>query len=133
MGSTISVEVRREGAQLWIQPILHWTRDDLNTYVEEQGLARNEVSDHLHRSGECLCGALANPDEIHLIDMFYPAAGQRIHDLEARCETRGLVDCRWAAPSKAPGQTWHDLEEGTGQSHLFPLCTDCGHWQEEEV
>lgn len=125
MGSTISVEVRRDGAQLWIQPILHWSRADLNAYIEEQGLGRNEVSDHLHRSGECLCGALANPDEMGLLDFFYPLAAKRIHDLEARCEAKGLVDCRWAAPSKAPGKTWHDLEEATGQSHLFPLCTDC--------
>lgn len=125
MGSTISVEVRREGAQLWIQPILYWTRRDLNNYIKYCGLERNEVTAHLHRSGECLCGALANPDEINLIDFFYPEDGQRIHDLEAKCEARGLVDCRWAAPSQAPGMTWHDLEEETGQSHLFPLCTDC--------
>jgi 3'-phosphoadenosine 5'-phosphosulfate sulfotransferase (PAPS reductase)/FAD synthetase len=125
MGSTISVEVRREGAQLWIQPILHWSRQDLNAYIESEGLERNEVSDHLHRSGECLCGALANPDEIHAIELFYPDTAAYIHDIEAMCEEKGLVDCRWAAPSKAPGRTWHEQEAETGQSHLFPLCSDC--------
>ncbi len=116
MESTISVPVRRNGAQLWINPILTWTKPDCNAYIEAHGLERNHVSDVLHRSGECLCGALADHTEIMMIDQFYPAAGAEIHRLEDVARRRGLA-CKWAyaPPAAYPSQEQFDLE----------LCTSC--------
>jgi hypothetical protein len=65
--------------------------------MERKGFRRNEVVDTLHRSGECLCGALARSDEIHDIDLWYPEVGQRIHALEQECERRGIVAAIWAS------------------------------------
>lgn len=125
MAADLAVEVRREGAQLWIQPVLHFTKADLYAYFKAEGIERNEVSRHLHRSGECLCGAMANQEEIKVIEYFYPDAAERIHALERQCKAKGLVDSTWAAPSVAPGKTWEEHYESTGQYPLMPLCIDC--------
>ena len=96
MGSGISVPIRRKGAQVWVNPILNWTALDCSRFIESEGLRRNPVVDLLHRSGECLCGALARPDEIHDIDLWFPDAGKRIHDLEDRAREKGLDHSLWA-------------------------------------
>lgn len=116
MESTISVPIRRNGAQLWINPILDWSKSDCNQYIATNGLRRNEVSDVLHRSGECLCGALADHEEISMIDRFYPTAGAEIHRLEQVARDRGLPS-KWAyaPPSSHPSQVAFDLE----------LCMNC--------
>lgn len=90
---------RREGAAIWENPILDWTARQVSDFIDSQGLKRNPVVDVLHRSGECLCGALAHRDEIRMIEMFYPSAAGRIHRLEREAEALGLP-CRWAARSK---------------------------------
>lgn len=126
MNADMSQPCTRDGAKVWINPIIDWSGTDCTRYIERVGLDRNPVVDNLHRSGECLCGALANPKEIRLIEALYPEAAERIHDLERRCEEKGLVDCRWAR-SEAPGQTWDDLKvEEMEMSDQ--LCMDC-RWE----
>lgn len=116
MNAAISVPINRKGAKVWVAPILEWSAVDCNAYIERHCLTRNVVSDVLHRSGECLCGALARRDEIEMIDQFYPAAGAEIHRLEDVARERGLP-CKWAyAPPRVhPEQEAFDLE----------LCTSC--------
>lgn len=120
MGSGISVPVRRVGAQLWLNPILDWTKLDCNHYIEANDLPRNEVSDLLHRSGECLCGALARREELLDIERWYPEVGQRIRDLEARAKDAGLADHFWAMRSPVSADQI-ELTEPTGE----PLCMSC--------
>ena len=98
MGAGISVPIRRDDhCRVWVNPILNWTAADCLDYMEEQGLRRSPVVDLLHRSGECLCGALARAEEIHEIDTWYPDAGKRIHALEERARACGLKHTRWAS------------------------------------
>jgi len=122
MNAAMSVPTTRNGAKLWINPILEWTADDCGRYIEYSGLRRNEVVDLLHRSGECLCGAFANHREIEEIDMWFPEAAKQIHDLEKRCRDKGLVDCKWAYPSQAPGKTWDEIDPEEVDPHF---CMDC--------
>lgn len=63
----ISVPVKRDRAKVWINPILGWTDKDKNDYMGAHDLPRNQVTDLLHRSGECLCGALARREELQEI------------------------------------------------------------------
>lgn len=107
--------ITRERAQLWINPILDWSASDVGAYMVEVGLPRNPVVDKLHRSGECLCGALADPQELDWIGYWYPDVARRIRALERQCYERGLPYA-WgtkAAPVISPDQAW------------LPLCQDC--------
>lgn len=122
MNAAMSQPFTRDGAKLWINPIIDWSAEDCGAYIEEQGLERNEVVDLLHRSGECLCGALAHHSEIVEIETWFPEAAEQIHELERKCQEKGLVDCRWAYPSQAPGKTWDEVHPSEVNTQL---CMDC--------
>jgi 3'-phosphoadenosine 5'-phosphosulfate sulfotransferase (PAPS reductase)/FAD synthetase len=107
--------ITRERAQLWINPILDWTSADVNAYMEAVGLPRNPVVDKLHRSGECLCGALADPQELDWIAFWYPETAARIRALEADCFSRGLP-YRWGQKASRPIEP---------NQPMLPLCQDC--------
>lgn len=116
MGAGISVPIRRDDhCRVWVNPILDWSAMDCGRYMAEHGLRRNPVVDLLHRSGECLCGALAREDEIHEIDAWFPVAGQRIHALEAQARACGLKNTRWASR-----KAW-----GTSEQITLPMCASC--------
>ena len=105
----------RERAQLWINPIRAWTAGDVGRFMAEHGIPRNPVVDHLHRSGECLCGALADPDELEYIGFFYPEVAARIRRLERQCFERGLP-YRWGQKPSQPIDP---------SQPMLPLCSDC--------
>ena len=123
MGAGISTPVRRWRRRYWVSPLLDWSKIDCNRLIESEGLSRNPVVDLLHRSGECLCGALARHGEIREIARWYPEAALRINKLERECEERGIVANVWA------GFQARKLAEGQMQlfskAALAPLCTSC--------
>lgn len=123
MQSSISVPMRRNGARLWINPILYWSKAETSAYIEHVGLPRNEVVDTIHKSGECLCGALANPNELEEIEFWYPEAAAPIRELERELEEKGYVDCRWAQ-SNAPGKTWDEVDFDPEDVNL-QMCVSC--------
>jgi 3'-phosphoadenosine 5'-phosphosulfate sulfotransferase (PAPS reductase)/FAD synthetase len=107
--------MRREGARVWVNPILDWTALDVGRAIEQWGLQRNRVVDLLHRSGECLCGALARPEEIDEIRYWFPEVARRIHTLERQCDQLGLPN-RW-------GSHFSHLRDA--RQAWLPLCQDC--------
>jgi 3'-phosphoadenosine 5'-phosphosulfate sulfotransferase (PAPS reductase)/FAD synthetase len=113
----MSVPYRKDGVKVWINPILEWDDRDKNDYMAAHDLPRNQVTDLLHRSGECLCGALARREELQEILDWYPVEGQRIVDLENRCKALGIDDHFWAMRSKV----------SAAQEQLFEseLCVAC--------
>jgi 3'-phosphoadenosine 5'-phosphosulfate sulfotransferase (PAPS reductase)/FAD synthetase len=115
MNAAISVPIRRDGAAVWVNPILEWSAADCGRYMELMKLGRSQVVDTLHRSGECLCGALAREGEIHEIDLWYPSEAKRIHDLEQRARDAGLKHTRWASR-----KAWGNAEQIT-----LPMCVSC--------
>jgi 3'-phosphoadenosine 5'-phosphosulfate sulfotransferase (PAPS reductase)/FAD synthetase len=120
MTAALAVEVRRDGCQVWINPILSWTKDDCNAYIGHRELERNIVVDVLHRSGECLCGALASPGELPEIEDWYPKDVAPIREIERECAASGIPGCKWAdAP---PGCSVEPLDE---QWTDLPLCVGC--------
>lgn len=125
MGAGISVPKRLEhrSRRVWLSPILDWTALDCSRFMGAEGLPRNPVVDLLHRSGECLCGALARPGEINEISQWFPDAARRINDLERRVEEAGIAACVWASPVGrriAPEQ-----ESLFSKADLAPLCSSC--------
>ena len=99
LGAGISVPVRRDGSAVWINPILTWSAADCLRFITEQGLARNPVADLLHRSGECLCGALAQTEELGEIGYWYPEVLERIGTLAEACRAKGLPSV-WASRNR---------------------------------
>lgn len=123
MGAGISVPVRPDGRKTWVSPILDWTKVDCGRFIADEDLHRNPVVDLLHRSGECLCGALARPEEIHDIAAYFPDTARRINELEHECEARGISACVWAGKDArriSPGQM-----QMFSKADMAPLCTSC--------
>lgn len=118
MGTT--EEARRMGGQVWVNPLLHWSNDLMREYRSTRRLPVNPVTEHLHMSGECLCGAFARPGELDHIAFFYPEFAERIRALEARVRDAGLPACKWG--EKPPRK---------GDAAPGPMCNQCTLWDDE--
>lgn len=109
--------VSRRGGQVWVNPLVRWTNEQMAEYRHGQSLPVNEVSANLHMSGECLCGAMADQDESRgereMIRFFYPGFEKRLAELENECRSRGLPYTEWGV--KRCAET----------SSAGPMCTSC--------
>lgn len=119
--------------RVWVAPIHNWSKPDCNAYIERYGLPRNPVSDVLHRSGECNCGAFASGrDELREMLAWYPEMRWLV-DLEAEARALGIKACVW-------GQRPPDVHEdqsalwGADENESFTdtqmLCTSCAYRNE---
>lgn len=109
MARKMSVLVRREGSIVWTNPILDWTDQYMARWREEHDVARNPVCEHLHRSGECLCGAFANPAELDEIAFFYPSTARTLRSLEEKARAAGISQCRWGGSARRERPTAGEL------------------------
>lgn len=83
---------QRDGTVLWIAPLANWTKLDLNTYRLAAGnVPANAVSDHLHMSGECLCGAYGTRQELGPLGDWYPDTREQIDRLEHDVAREGIT------------------------------------------
>lgn len=125
--------IDQDGAIIWVSPIVHWTDAHMREYrarhrCQQQhdhaehrlcfdgALPLNEVTEHIHMSGECLCGAYAKPGELDEIAFFYPDTAATLRDLEYQAERAGIPACRWG--QKPPGG-------GDATSPAGRLCSSC--------
>lgn len=84
MGNTTELQIH--GRQIWCAAILDWSKLDTTHCLQFADQNRNPVVDLLHKSGECLCGAFAKPnelEELNLWEITRPAYDQ-IKQIEAR-------------------------------------------------
>lgn len=85
-------EMERRGSVVYVSPLVNWTKLDLNTYRLMAGdVPRNQASDLIHMSGECLCGAFAAPGERSEIDAWFPTALDEVRELEAMLADRADI------------------------------------------
>lgn len=116
--------VSRDGNIVWASPLLSWTKPDLNTYRRQHpDMPHNEITDLIHMSGECLCGAFAHERELEeLADLgAHPdiqAAVTEIKALEKEAEARGITRCKWGYEARAKGE--HPALSESGK-----MCTTC--------
>lgn len=93
--------IERRGSVIWVSPIVNWTKLDLNAYRRRfPDVPRNEVSDLLHMSGECLCGCFGHPEELEEIRLWFPEVAAYLDDLQRRVAEAALPGvkpehCRW--------------------------------------
>lgn len=92
-------EMERDGSIVWVSPLVLWTAPDMTTYRLLAGdVPVNEVSDLIHMSGECLCGAFAEKGELDEVASWYPEVRVQIEALEAEVLVTGKFPawrCRW--------------------------------------
>lgn len=105
-----------DGSAIWASPLVMWQKLDMNTYRLMQGdVPVNEVSEKLHMSGECLCGAYAKPGELEEIRFWYPEMAAEIDQL--------AIDVA-AAGHKEPFCTWGH-GQGKPPVKTGKLCSSC--------
>lgn len=108
-----------QGSTVWVSPLHNWTTLDMNAYRRRfPDCPRNPVADHLHMSGECLCGAFAKPNELDEIGFFFPEVKAEIQALEADVLAAGNVPlerCYWG---------W-GAARGRASIRSGPLCSSC--------
>lgn len=104
----------RDGSAIWVSPLAFWTSLDMNTYRTTHDVPRNTVSDTLHMSGECLCGAFAHRGELDEIGYWFPAMKAEIEALEAEVRSAGHPEpyCTWGHGQGKPSQSG-------------PMCSSC--------
>lgn len=83
----------RTGSIIWVSPLAGWTALDLNTYrTLHPDVPHNPVTDLLHYSGECLCGAFARPGELDEIRFWFPDTAAHIDQLAEDVRNAGIGD-----------------------------------------
>jgi 3'-phosphoadenosine 5'-phosphosulfate sulfotransferase (PAPS reductase)/FAD synthetase len=124
--------IDQDGAIVWVSPLVHWTDAHMREYRARHrcqqdhehaqhrlcfdgALPLNEVTEHIHMSGECLCGAFAKPGELDEIGFFYPKTAAKLRALEKQAEAAGIPACKWG--QKPPS------EKGTTPAGR--LCSSC--------
>lgn len=106
--------IDRVGAQVWVNPIYRLTNEEMHAYRQTHNLPKNPVSEHLHVSGECLCGTYSRPGELDEIRFFYPQTAARIDAWMETARANGLTFCTW-------GNSRRDEDSGKN----LRLCQNC--------
>ena len=109
--------VMREGSTVWVAPLLDWQNDEMSAYRKANDVRVSPVYEHIHISGECLCGAFGSPEELDELEWFFPndPTIRMLRDLEREAEAAGVTPCRWG-----PGRSQEFKDRTVGR-----LCGSC--------
>jgi 3'-phosphoadenosine 5'-phosphosulfate sulfotransferase (PAPS reductase)/FAD synthetase len=116
--------VRRDGAKLWANPLAHWSKLDCVDTIEAARIERNPVVLLLHKSGECLCGSFAQPNELNEIALWYPKIAEHIRSIEAAVKTAGQRACVWGQRPPRERKRQPATRDSAGR-RVGPLCQQC--------
>jgi len=107
----------REGSTVWVSPLVNWSNADLNAYRKQHDVPRNMVSDLIHMSGECLCGAFAKQQELEEVGYWFPEVREHIEGLEKKVRAAGHPEqrCHWG---------W-GAYKNLKPSRSGPMCSTC--------
>lgn len=124
--------VNRKGGQVWVNPLLNWSNEAMRSYRTRHALPVNPVSVHLHMSGECLCGAMADQDdnreERAAIRFFYPEFDAYLSDLEQRAAVAGCRYAVWGVKrpdDRIDAEIDGQMALGDVDPEWSPLCQSC--------
>jgi len=121
MGVVRPVQKDKERSFVWVAPLIHWSREQVREFIAAAGLQRNPVSPLLGMSGECLCGAFAQPGELQRLDEHFPEVSNRIARLEAEALVRG-VHAVWDEP---PAEAEPVVAPFDPEEFCLSLCSGC--------
>ena len=122
----------RRGGQVWVNPLHWWTNAEMRAYRTAHALPITPVSEHLHMSGECLCGAMADQDENRqeraAIAFFYPEFDEYLTHLERKARFAGCKYTEWGVKrpdDRIDSQVDGQLTLGDVDAEWSPLCQSC--------
>jgi 3'-phosphoadenosine 5'-phosphosulfate sulfotransferase (PAPS reductase)/FAD synthetase len=128
MGTT--EKVQRQGATVWVAPLLNWSTQDKEEYQARHKLPTNQVAKRLCMSGECLCGAFAKPGELAEIAAVSPKTAAYIRGLQRRAAEADAPNCKWG--QRPGGEQSRRRKKRANGTPLFNLCWTCEANQEAE-
>jgi 3'-phosphoadenosine 5'-phosphosulfate sulfotransferase (PAPS reductase)/FAD synthetase len=112
--------MRRDGVKVWVNPLHDWLKFECLDLIAALGIPRNPVVELIHMSGECLCGAFAEPGELNEIALWYPQTATHIRQLEAAVAAAGIAACKWGERPPTKGRTRRD-----SAGRVSELCQQC--------
>ncbi|MGW1015622.1 phosphoadenosine phosphosulfate reductase domain-containing protein [Streptomyces niveus] len=144
-----------DGSIIWVSPLVHWTDAHVREYRAlhrcqqdhdhaehrlcfDGALPLNSVTEHIHMSGECLCGAYAKPGELDEIEFFYPEVAARLRALEAEAAAAEVPYCKWGqrnasdSASSPAGRLCSSCVAIPGQDDLIDQWRDSGLITDEQ-
>lgn len=104
-------------------PIIDWSEEDCQDYIKVHQLPKNPVVLKLCMSGECLCGAYAQKNELLAIEAHYPEVAKRIKELEKRVARKFPWGWEGSPPDWWKEKRKKEKLESQGQLNLF--CHEC--------
>lgn len=115
-------EVNKVRGQVWANPLYWWTDEENSAYRAASGIPPNPTAEALGMSGECGCGAYAQPGELKRWIKVDPSFGVRIKRLEAESLARGFT---WGWEGKPPKGGHQPDQMSLLELPPMPLCTNC--------
>ena len=121
--------IQREGRRVWVAVCHDWNKQRQSDYMNKHNLPRNPVKDKMCMSGECLCGAFAQKNELNEWVHFFPNDPGIKKLLSIR--EKVLAKFPWDWDDERPPAWW--IEKNRGQTMMFPdeemkqehLCVSC--------
>lgn len=83
-----------DGKMIFVKPMHRWNAIQFWDYFYEHKLAKSPVYDWFNKSGECYCGAFAEPWELKLLEKFDPLAFNTIKWEEEQIQLYGSKKAR---------------------------------------
>lgn len=113
---------------VWVSPIMAWSDPRLRDYRTKHRIPKNPVVETLHMSGECLCGAYADREELELLRIFYPNVARYIDRLELEVfdgVEKGDIPEEYALWGHGGLSTAEQELRTDPEQTSFILCDDC--------
>lgn len=113
-------EVQIDGQRIWCAPIHDFTKSDTEAVMRYLQIPKNPVVGLICKSGECLCGAFAEPGELQELKMYAETRGvyEEILALQNEVAAAGFP---WGWEDRPP-KWW--MEHKRGQTFM-PMCWSC--------
>jgi 3'-phosphoadenosine 5'-phosphosulfate sulfotransferase (PAPS reductase)/FAD synthetase len=81
--NTQMISIGESPRLIWICPVYYWTTEQAFKFCEDNDYRISEAYKWIHTSGDCMCGAFAAKDEVHMVAMAYPDTAKKIARIEA--------------------------------------------------
>lgn len=110
-----AVPVSRDGAQVWVNPLIDWTNRDMAQYRKRYELPTSDAAALMHRSCECNCLAYPSKGEREMMLSIWPAWYEEKFGWLER-ELRAAGHRFWMLGMPRPN---------ANEASPGPLCNDC--------